>query len=90
MSSDPTDSKSGEGTNPNDQPKVILSDQWDTMPEKLEPLVGDSGFVVSASAIFGNGKVLVEFTENKTGRSGGERHWIPRECLSEHTEGTER
>ena len=62
--------------------RVTFAEAYDGMNPDLEPLVGDSGFVVNPNGIFiMDGKALVQFDENKTGRAGGERHWIPTECL---------
>lgn len=62
--------------------RVVFSEAYDEMADKLEVLVGDHGFVVQASRQFtSDGRVLVQFDENRTGRPGGERHWIPKRCL---------
>lgn len=62
--------------------RVVFAEPYDEMPAKLEVLVGDAGFIVPASRRFPfKDRVLVQFDENKTGRAGGERHWIPEYCL---------
>lgn len=68
--------------------RVRFAESYEDMPDKLEVLVGDSGFVVNPGGQFNmGGKVLVQFDENKTGRPGGERHWIPTDCLEPESEG---
>lgn len=63
--------------------RVVFVAHFDGMPEKLEQLLGDTGFIVPASkAIPPEDRVLVQFDENRTGRPGGERHWLPKGCLA--------
>lgn len=67
--------------------RVRFVEPYDGMRDELEVLVGDSGFVVRPLAKFKfDGKVLVQFDENKTGRAGGERHWIPTSSLEPEIE----
>ncbi len=62
--------------------RVVFTDAYDGMAEELDVLVGDAGFIVPASRkIPADDRVLVQFDENRTGRPGGERHWIPEGCL---------
>lgn len=49
----------------------------DDIKDDIEILEGDTGFVVQPGVIPNGDRVLVQFDENKTGRAGGERHWIP-------------
>lgn len=65
-----------------DNVRVVYGESYEDMPEKLDVLVGDSGFIVPASrSLPPDDRFLVQFDENKTGRPGGERHWIPKRCL---------
>lgn len=62
--------------------RVRLVEAYPELPDELEVLVGDEGFVVNPGGKFNlGGKVLVQFDENKTGRPGGERHWIQTDYL---------
>lgn len=62
--------------------RVRFVETYDGMPEEIEVLVGDTGFVVKPiEKLMFDGRVLVQFDENKTGRPGGERHWIPTDHL---------
>ncbi|AAM88749.1 ASCH domain-containing protein [Natrialba phage PhiCh1] len=77
----------GQEPRQDDRERVTFAESYDDMPEKLDVLVGDSGFIVPASnAISFKERVLVQFDENKTGRPGGERHWIPDRCLEREPE----
>ena len=69
-----------------DYERVVFTEAYEGMPEKLEILIGDAGFIVPASHLFGGDTLLVQFDENKTGRAGGERHWIPVTALEPETE----
>lgn len=62
--------------------RVRFTEAYDEMPENLQVLIGDTGFVVRPlQKLEFDGRVLVQFDENKTGRPGGERHWIPTDNL---------
>lgn len=62
--------------------RVRFTKAYDGMRDELQVLVGDTGFVVRPLAkLKFDDRVLVQFDENKTGREGGERHWIPTDCL---------
>lgn len=67
--------------------RVRFAEPFDGMPNEIDQLVGDTGFVVRPiQKLMFDGKVLVQFDENKTGRPGGERHWIPASALRQPTE----
>lgn len=68
--------------------RVRFADAYDEMPDEIEVLVGDTGFVVKPiEKLVFDDRVLVQFDENKTGRAGGERHWIPTEHLEPEGDG---
>jgi len=75
------------GQSVEDDDRVVFVHSYDGMPDELDVLVGDTGFIVTVSGIVPyEGRVLVQFDENKTGRAGGERHWIPEWCLEPVTD----
>lgn len=61
---------------------VKLVREYEGMPDDKRVLVGDTGKLINpVPELSPGGKILVHFHNNKTGRRGGERHWMPTDCL---------